>query len=252
MKEKEMTELEKVGRETAIFMRGKYRLDEVSDSNNELKFKQGKKTILTIYIHEDKFTFLIIFGRVEREMFESVKDEFSQYIQDYYDNSKTHHDGKWMFIDVTTIAVLEEIKKLIMIKKKPNRNPFPKESAVYSRCGMRCDLCVHYSGGTISDEKRDELKKRVDRVYYDGNETGYDLCPGCDQQSVGKPYPCMGGDWCETLKCVDKRGLSACIDCPNYQSCRPAAGYERLEARSISAEDVTWAILPYVPYQYGN
>ncbi|HAH97624.1 MAG TPA: hypothetical protein DHD79_04485 [Firmicutes bacterium] len=247
-----MTELEKVGRETVVFMRGKYCLDEAGDGDNELKFKQGKKTVLTIYIHEDKYTFLIIFGKVERGMFETVKDEFSQYIQSYYDSSKTYHDGKWMFIDVTTLEVLEEIKKLIMLKKKPNRKPFPKESAVYARCGMRCDLCVHYSGGTISDEKRGELKKRVDRIYYGGIENSYDLCPGCSQQLVGKPHPCMGGDSCKQLKCANEKGFLACTDCPGYQSCRPVAGYELLESRSMLADDVTWAILPYVPYQYGN
>lgn len=49
-----------------------------------------------------------------------------------------------MFIDVTTLEQSEEIKKLILIKKKPNRKPFSKENALYSKCGQRCDLCVHY------------------------------------------------------------------------------------------------------------
>ncbi len=51
-----------------------------------------------------------------------------------------------MFIDVTTLKQLEEVKRLILIKKKPNRKPFPRDSAVYSKCGQRCDLCVHYYG----------------------------------------------------------------------------------------------------------
>lgn len=57
-----MNNLEKVSHETMVFMRGKYRLDEIGDGRDELKFKQGQKTILTVYTHEDKFTFLIIFG----------------------------------------------------------------------------------------------------------------------------------------------------------------------------------------------
>ena len=139
-----MTILEQISHETMVFMRGKYRLDEIGDGKDELKFKQGQKTIVTIYIREDKFTFLIIFGKKERECFEMQKSEFSKYVCDYYDNSKTYHDGKWMFIDVNTLKQLQEVKKLILIKKKPNRKPFPKENALYSKCGQRCDLCVHY------------------------------------------------------------------------------------------------------------
>lgn len=58
-----MTILEQVSHETMVFMRGKYRLDEIGDGKDELKFKQGQKTILTVYTHDDKFTFLIIFGK---------------------------------------------------------------------------------------------------------------------------------------------------------------------------------------------
>lgn len=71
-----MTVHEQISHETMVFMRGKYRLDEIGDGKDELKFKQGQKTILTIYIREDKYTFLIIFGRKEREFFEMQKANF--------------------------------------------------------------------------------------------------------------------------------------------------------------------------------
>ena len=72
-----MNTLEMVSHETMVFMRGKYRLDEIGDGKDELKFKQGQKTVLTIYIHEDKYTFLIIFGKKEREIFELQRQNFS-------------------------------------------------------------------------------------------------------------------------------------------------------------------------------
>jgi len=55
-----------------------------------------------------------------------------------------------MYIDISTLEQLEDVKKLILIKKKPNRKPFPKDNAVYSKCGQRCDLCIHYTN--ISEE----------------------------------------------------------------------------------------------------
>ena len=44
-----MNILEQISHETMVFMRGKYRLDEVGDGKDELKFKLGQKTILTVY-----------------------------------------------------------------------------------------------------------------------------------------------------------------------------------------------------------
>ena len=92
-----MTELKKVSEETMRFMRGTYALDEVGNGKDELKFRRGGKTILTVYKREDRFDFLVIFGKVEREKFEAEQDSYPQSIRDIYDNSRTYHDGKWMF-----------------------------------------------------------------------------------------------------------------------------------------------------------
>jgi len=239
-----MTELQKVKFETVKFMRGKYMLDEIGDGKNELKFKQGKKTILTIYLYEDKLVFLIIFGKAEREKFENIKSEFSRYIQDYYDNSKTYHDGKWMFINVLNLEVLEEVKKLMQIKKKPNRKPFVKDNAFYSMCGHRCDLCLHYTGESITEDLRKKLIEHSNNVY--GHYDWSMRCSGCNTDGCH----CNSDNLCDQLKCAYEKGLKACIECNEYPCIKATAGYQGLEARNISADDVTWAILPYVPYQY--
>jgi len=53
-----MTELEQVSGEPMRFMRGNYKLDEIPGKYYDidcLKFRQGKKTILSINIHEDYY-----------------------------------------------------------------------------------------------------------------------------------------------------------------------------------------------------
>ena len=55
------------------------------------------------------------------------------------------------------------LKKLILIKKKPNRKPLPKDNAVYGKCGHRCDLCVHYTES--SEEFRSMLIPHLNAVY---------------------------------------------------------------------------------------
>ena len=245
-------ELQKTGLEIARFMRGKYELDEVGDGKDTIRFRRSGKTILTLLIREDRYDLLLIYGKAEREKFESQHNEFSEYILSIYESSKNYHDGKWMLFPVSSSARFEELKPLIAIKKKPNRKPFPRENLVYSKCGMRCDLCVHYIGDTMSTQLQEEIRKRVSQVYYGGKETEYYACPGCGMKESGNPIPCIENDLCSQLKCANKRGLAACTDCKSYPCSNACAGYEGLEPRSISANDVTWAILSYVPYQYGN
>jgi len=240
------TMLKKIREETVRFMRGKYFLDEVPGKYygiDCLKFRQGKKTILSIIIHDDHYDFQVIFGKAEREKFEAQRDEFPQYIVDIYDNAHTYHDGKWMLIRVDNMETLEAVKKMILIKKKPNRKPFPKENAVYGKCGHRCDICFHYTGGTISDEFRKELEERLSRVY--DNSDWSMRCSGCGTSGC---YTKL----CDQLKCAKEKGFDACVSCNQYPCSNATVGYSKLEAKSILADDVTWAILPFVPYQYGN
>ena len=236
-----MNELEKISHETMVFMRGKYCLDEIGDGKNELKFKQGQKTILTVYIHDDKFTFLVIFGKKERELFDAARNDFSPFILNYYDNSKTFHDGKWMFIDVSTLEQLEEIKKLIQIKKKPNRKLFSKENALYSKCGQRCDLCVHYTG--TSQEQRQIMEANLNKMW---ENTDWSMsCQGCHSENCG----CKD---CNAKQCISKKNLSNCKDCPEYPCIKAtSADYRSMIHTEVHYKDeITWGILPYVPLQY--
>ena len=236
-----MNHLEKISHETMVFMRGKYRLDEIGDGKDELKFKQGQKTILTIYTHENCFTFLIIFGRKEREVFETQIDSFSDYIRDYYNNAKTYHDGKWMFIDVSTIEQLEEVKRLVLIKKKPNRKPFPKENAIYSKCGQRCDLCVHYVGTT--DEQRAIMIPNLNKMW---DNTDWSMrCEGC----YSKDCSCTD---CNAKECYPQKGIPECKECSEFPCIKAtSADYRSMIHTEIHyADEITWGILPYVPMQY--
>lgn len=238
-----MNMLEKISHETMKFMRGKYRLDEIGDGKDELKFKQGAKTILTIYIHEDKYTFLVIFGKKEREIFEERRGEFSQYICAYYDNSTTYHDGKWMFIDVTTLEQLEEIKKLVQIKKKPNRKPFSQEGAVYSQCGQRCDLCIHYA--EMKEEQRSLIEPYLIQMW---DITDWSMrCNGCYSEDC---Y--CKDDPCNAKQCVLTKGISECKECSEFPCIKATSADFRsmIHTEVHYADEITWGILPYVPWQY--
>ena len=245
-----MATLGKISEETMRFMRGKYVLDEVAGKYygvDCLKFRQGKRTILSVNIHKDRYDFQVIYGKTEREIFEARRGEFPQCIQDIYDKAHTYHDGKWMLIPVADLETLEAVKQMILIKKRPNRKPFPKEQAVYSDCGHRCDLCVHYTGGTVSEEFREEMQERVRRVYGLKPNEAFPPCHGCSNGGISGKFDC------DQIKCAKGKGAVRCRDCAEYNCGKATAGLKPIiEARNISANDVTWAILPYVDGQYGN
>ena len=241
----EKNELQKVSEETMRFMRGKYILDEVPGKYYDvdcLKFRQGKKTILSINIYEDHYDFQVIFGKAEREKFEARRNDFPKEIQDLYDNERTLHDGKWMLIRVDDLATLEVVKQLILIKKKPNRKPFPTTHIHSGRCGHRCDLCVHYKGQTSVTAEELEYARACCTTLY-GAGSWDKNCDGCHWNDCVQ----------KSTDCRQKKGFERCSDCGKYPSCTNSAGWPpEIHTRKITADEVTWAILPYVKGQYGN
>jgi hypothetical protein len=254
--------LQKISEEIMRFMRGKYKLDEIPGKYYDidcLKFRQGKKTILSINIHEDHYDFQIIYGKAERKIFEDRINEFPKNIQELYNNSRVLSDGLWMLIRVDNLKTLEAVKQMILIKKKPNRKPFPKKNAIYADCGHRCDLCVHYTGAEFSDEFRIEIGNRIENVYdlkgkdYKPIDSIQELyrrrtpCDGCYKGGVSGKFDCY------QRNCAKENGTDKCINCTKYPCDKACVGLPpKIHTRTIYAEDVTWGILPFVYKQYGN
>ena len=245
------TELQKVSAETMRFMRGRYHVDEIGDNDKTLQFRQDGKTILTIYIHDDHYTFHLIFDKVERENFEAIRHEFAHQIQQLYDDASIFHDEKRVHITVSDLETLENVKSLIIFKKKPNRKPFPRDNAIYGYCGHRCDLCIHFVGETwVSPEVMKEAKLRIKKLYGLNEDEVVSSCKGCEHGGLSGLHDCV------QMVCAREQGLSKCSDCKKHNShtcMKQTAGFKpEIHTRIIMADDVTWGILPYVPEQYGN
>ena len=166
------------------FIRAYYVMEELWDGNEILKFRKSGKTLVSLSVHENRFNALIIFGKAEREKFDAVRDNFSDYILNYYDNSRTYHDGKWMFIDVDSNTNIDEIVELIKIKKKPNRKVENLKDAEIGCCGNRCDQCLlrATNGGK---ENRVLFNDENYKIYFSPDEQKEDYssvnCAGCYQ-----------------------------------------------------------------------
>jgi len=204
----EKTQLQKVSEDFGRFVYGKYVVGETAISDSEIAFDCGGEALVSVRVHEDRYDFIL--------------------------------DGE-VFL-VTNMDEWEGVKRRILAKKEPDRVPFPKDQAVYSRCGMRCDLCVHYTGGTVSDEFREELKRLVGSFW--GEEDYGDkmmLCPGCFNKKDSKK--------CDKHKHARRQGLDSCMECERYPcgDCGHVTMciHPREAGSRIEADVITWALLPY-------
>lgn len=87
----------------------------------EYKFRKGGKTLGAFYFKENVLGFMIIFGIKEREKVEEIRNSLSSKVLEEYDNAQTYHDGKWVMFEVNDYSVIEDLKKLLLIKRKPNK-----------------------------------------------------------------------------------------------------------------------------------
>lgn len=89
--------------------------------NYEYKYRRGGKTLCSLYVKNNCFGFMIIFGKDERVKFEAIRDTLSDSVCKRYDEAKTYHDGKWVMFEPTDTAEFDDYIKLLAIKRKPNR-----------------------------------------------------------------------------------------------------------------------------------
>lgn len=87
----------------------------------EYKYRRGGKTLCTFYAREGEAVLLITYGKAEREKFDLIRDSLSVNLQKIYDETKTLHDGKWLWIPLDDALKTEDVMAMLKIKRRPNR-----------------------------------------------------------------------------------------------------------------------------------
>jgi hypothetical protein len=197
-------------------------------SEEIMRFMRGKYTLDEVGNGKDELAFL-----------DGENTVLTIYIRDgYYDFAVGEE-----VIRVFGLDALEKVKEIIIAAKKPNRKPFPKTYIHLSNCGHRCDLCVHYNNGNTSINAEEMEYARVCCTAVYGAIGWEENCGGCH-------FPDCTVD---SAHCIKDKGIDKCWACDNYSTCTKTAGWPpEIHTRIITADQVTWAILPYVKGQYGN
>lgn len=87
----------------------------------EKKYRRGGKTLCTFYAREGECVLLVTLGKAEREKFDAQREAFSEKLTTLYDQTTTYHDGKWLWITMDETLALDDVIRLLMIKRRPNR-----------------------------------------------------------------------------------------------------------------------------------
>jgi len=83
-----------------------------------LRFKKSR-SFCTLVPERGRMNVLIVFGAVEREKAEAVLPGLASHVRDDYVAATTYHDGKWVLIDVDGDDVLDDIERLLRVKRRP-------------------------------------------------------------------------------------------------------------------------------------
>ncbi|MFW9809746.1 MAG: DUF3788 domain-containing protein [Candidatus Thorarchaeota archaeon] len=84
-----------------------------------IRYRRGGKTLTAFYPENGGFTVQVILGKKEVEKFQSMREKLSTDIVQLFDETKQLHDGRWLWIKQPGTGTVEDIKKLIQLKRKP-------------------------------------------------------------------------------------------------------------------------------------
>ena len=84
-----------------------------------IRYRKSGKSLCTLYPEKDAFTILVVLGKKEVEQFEAHMDEFSMKLVELFNCAKQFHDGRWLWIRILDKSNIKDIRRLIVIKKKP-------------------------------------------------------------------------------------------------------------------------------------
>lgn len=82
-----------------------------------VKYRKSGKSLCTLYPKRGYFTVLLVIGERERNEAEFSLPFLTPYLQALYQNTPDGMGQKWLVIEVHDRAVLEDVKKLVAIRR---------------------------------------------------------------------------------------------------------------------------------------
>jgi len=86
-----------------------------------LYFRKSGRALVNLMPDREGFTALVVLGAKEAENALAQAEGFGSNVRERLETALVYHDGRWLFIRVHDERDIEDIQKLLLIKKKPPR-----------------------------------------------------------------------------------------------------------------------------------
>ena len=84
-----------------------------------IRYRKSGKTLVTLFPERGAFTALVVLGIKEVAKTEGLLDRLSKNVRALFDESRQLHDGRWLWIRVSSKADVESIRLLLGTKRQP-------------------------------------------------------------------------------------------------------------------------------------
>ena len=89
-----------------------------------LRYRKSGRTLISLFPEEGAFSVQIVLGKKEVEETLAILDELNAYNRDLFKRTKQLHDGRWLWIRVLEATHVDDVKRLMQIKRRPEKgNP---------------------------------------------------------------------------------------------------------------------------------
>lgn len=85
------------------------------NSGWDMWFRKAGRTLVQLTPQSGKFTALVVLGGAEQAKANELK--LGKHVRKIYDAARPLHDGRWLFIPVTTARDVKDIFQLVQIKR---------------------------------------------------------------------------------------------------------------------------------------
>ena len=86
-----------------------------------VRYRKGGKTLITLTPEKGGVGVLMVLGGRESEEALSSDTKLSHKMRKLIENTKQLHDGRWLWISLSTITEAEDIERLLPIKRRPRK-----------------------------------------------------------------------------------------------------------------------------------
>lgn len=83
-----------------------------------VKYQKAGRSLCTLYPMDGFFIALVVIGAREQTEAELIMPLCGEYLQTLFSNTAFSAGGRWLMINVTSEAILEDVKRLIQIRRK--------------------------------------------------------------------------------------------------------------------------------------